>query len=284
MRRWIALAAATALLVGAAPAAAAGTGSASGIETPDLERLYEAWSKGLAVDPREALPKPGPLPKVELPKPGRPSLPPPKDPKELLPPLPELPELKGPGLVEEHFGDWSNVREGLEAALPAPKELRADFPSETDQRRFLDNLPALSGKKAPSLKMPALDPAPKLPKKKLSGADPSALARDLGLSLTPAEKKALDAAGKEWSKSFESRIRSLDSTLESFQVPAKKFPAAPKPKGIDFSRVIPPTTGEALKAKAIQWKDTLWQRGKSLWNSAKDKLKSFTSRFSFWGR
>lgn len=54
--------------------------------------------------------------------------------------------------------------------------------------------------------MPALDPAPKLPKKKLSGADPSALARDLGLSLTPAEKKALDVAGKEWSKSFTSRF------------------------------------------------------------------------------
>ncbi|HEY8425174.1 MAG TPA: hypothetical protein VIK73_04070, partial [Limnochordales bacterium] len=80
MRRWIALVVALALLVGAGPAAAAaGGGSASGAGAPDLERLYEAWSKGLAVDPHEALPKPGPLPKVELPEPGRPSLPPPKD-------------------------------------------------------------------------------------------------------------------------------------------------------------------------------------------------------------
>ena len=284
MRRWIVLAVTASLLLGAAPAAAAGGASGSGAGGPDLEQLYEAWSKGLAVDPREALPKPGPLPKVELLKPGRPSLPPPKDPKALLPPLPELPELKGPGLVEEHFGDWSNVREGLEAALPDPKALRADFPTEAEQRRFLDNLPALSGTKGPSLKMPVLDSAPTLPKKTLSGADPSALARDLGVSLTPAEKKALDAAGKEWSKSFESRIRSLDATLESFQVPAKTFPAAPKSKGIDFSRVLSPGAGEALKAKATQWKDTLWQRGTSLWNAAKDKMKRFTSRFSFWGR
>lgn len=39
MRRWIALAAAIALLVGTAPAAAAEDGSAGGLETPDLERL-----------------------------------------------------------------------------------------------------------------------------------------------------------------------------------------------------------------------------------------------------
>jgi hypothetical protein len=172
-----------------------------------------------------------------------------------LPPLPELPELRGPGLVAQHFGDWSNVRAGLRERLPGPAA-PALAPDPTPLELSSLRLPELLRLQPPALEaLPWPKPRPE-PVRDLTG-----LAR--ALRLTPGERALLDPARKEWAQAFAQRVRALDATLEGFEVPAARFPEPPARKGVDLSRAFA-RAGEPLRARVGTWKEQLWERARVL--------------------
>lgn len=283
MRQAIAVASLVIIVGLAAPVAVAAPGSDP---TDELERLYQAWVQQLQLELQRP-PQPGglnglpALPVLKVPElwlPADASLP---DPEALLPPLPELPELTGPGLVEAYFGDWSNVRAGLEARLPAPALPPSALPSQAQQRAFLDSLPVPRFQTLPRLELPRLGVLPDLQPARGFAQDLATLAGNLGVNLTPDERSALDPASPAWRETFEQRVRALDATLETFSVPAARFPEPPKRQGVDLGAAFKQAQ-EALKARVAPWQEQLWDRAQSLFGV--QQVQGFKEASDFLGK
>lgn len=253
-----------AIAVGVAAAVLVWAQGAAAAEDPraELERLYRVWREGLRLElrmpERPTLGSPPALPALKVPELSLPESVPRVDPEALraaLPPLPELPELRGPGLVAQHFGDWSNVQAGLRELLPDPV-----LPTKVPGPASFE-LPSLRVPELVRLRPPALDALPWPKPRPEPVRDLTGLAR--ALRLTPGERALLDPARTEWAQTFAQRVRALDATLEAFEVPAARFPAPPTRKGVDLSAAFA-RAGEPLKARVGAWKEQLWERARAL--------------------